>query len=196
MKKLSLIALAILSMNLLSIAQVPYNQNTIYNKGDEAIISINGIDLRVEYLNDQPSNNYTPSAPTDNNSWLWSVSRYYTGEWTAYHYAFFADNPTTVTYASNTYVLSQELWASTPNPAEVASYNGGWTCSDCSEPSEMECENNFPDDYFSFNIAQENNGGDNTTPPNSNGGGALVSSLGSKFVSLNQERKCNTPFSI
>ena len=174
-----------------------YNPSTNYKKGDVVDVTINGVDVPVVYMNDNPSSNYTPSTPYDmNNAWLWSVASSYTGEWVPFHYVLSENENITVHYGGKTYVLLQEMWPSSPTPSEAAASGWGWQCLDCETSSVDACPNPFATDYFPISLAQQNNGFDRTTPPNASGEAGIVSGQGSSFVNINQERSCQTPFAL
>ncbi|MBO7053799.1 MAG: hypothetical protein J6W37_00260 [Bacteroidales bacterium] len=174
-----------------------YDPEKIYQKGDETEITINGVDVSIVYLNDSPSSNFVPSTPYDNNnSWLWSVSGSYKGEWVPFHYVLFDGVETEVQYAGNTYKLLQEMWPSSPSPSVASADNWGWECQDCAGSSVGQCRNPYSTDYYPISLAQLNNGADNTTPPNASGDAETISGLGGDFVNINQERSCNTPFAL
>jgi hypothetical protein len=169
-----------------------YNPNKSYVKNEETTITINGVLVTVVYLNDSPSSNFNPSTPYDpNNGWLWSISKNYTGEWVPYHYALFADKPTTVTFSGFTYKLTQEVWPSAPNPSAAT---WAWTCLNCSQI--VTCSNSITTDYFPIALAKQNNGKDNTTPPNASGGAGIVAGQDGNFLNINQIRSCNTPLAL
>ena len=169
-----------------------YDTNTVYHKGDEVIININGIDLTIVYLNDNPTSFYSSSTPYNTaNAWLWSVSKNYIGEWAPFHYVLFSDKATIVKYAGNTYQLQVEVW---PNNTDPSVNNWAWSCLDCSEI--VTCSNNYATDYFPLTLAKQNNGADNTTPPNASGGASIVYGQGGNFVNINQQRNCNTPLAL
>ena len=169
-----------------------YDPNKSYVKNEETTITINGILVTVVYLNESPSSNFNPSTPYDpNNGWLWSISKNYTGEWVPYHYALFADKPTTVTFSGLTYQLTQEVWPNTPNPSAAT---WAWTCLNCSNI--VTCSNNITTDYFPIALAKQNNGKDNTTPPNASGGAGIVAGQDGNFLNINQIRSCNTPLAL
>lgn len=174
-----------------------YNPETVYQKGDEVTITINGIQVPIVYLNDSPSSQFNPSTPYDaNNSWLWSVSGNYTGEWVPFHYVLQDSRDITITYAGNTYKLLQEMWPTSATPSVASSEQWGWECLDCKESSIGSCPNSYVTDYFPISLAQQNNGADNTSPANASGNGEIVAGQGGNFININQLRSCNTPFSL
>lgn len=184
---------ACFSINLSLFADT-YSPDVVYTKGDGVTVTINGTTITVVYLNDSPSSNFMPSTPYDvNNGWLWSVSPNYTGEWVAYHYVLFPENPTTVMHAGNTYRLLTEVWASTTSPA---SNSWAWECLDCEMSSAQSCPNPFATDYFPISLAQQNNGADNTSPVNANGHGGIVQGQDGRFIDIGQQRECQTPLSL
>jgi hypothetical protein len=188
--------IACIIISLVSFADT-YNPNTIYSKGDEAIITINGEEVLIEYINNQPSSQHATSTPYDlKNAWLWSVSSSYSGEWVPFHYILFPDRATQVQYGGNTYELQQEMWTNSPTPAVASQNNEGWACIDCSESSASTCPNVYSADYFPLLLAQQNNGYDETTPVNYSGNANIISGQGGYFMNINQQRKCRTPLAL
>lgn len=191
-----LVSITMSSTLISSVFADTYNPETVYNKGDETTITINGIQVPIIYLNNSPSSTFTQSTPYDaNNSWLWSVSANYKGEWVPFHYTM-QDNDITVLYAGNTYKLLQEMWPTSASPSVAASESWGWECVDCKESSANTCPNAYSTDYYPISLAQQNNGADNTSPANASGNGGIVAGQGGNFININQLRSCNTPLAL
>lgn len=200
MKKNSILGIVLGTMICFGTSSVnaeTYSPDSVYHKGDEVSITLNGKEVKVVYLNDAPSSSFNPSTPLDvNNGWLWSVSKNYTGEWVPYHYVLFEDEATTVTYSGNTYKLIQEMWPTSSSPSVASSEGWGWQCLDCATSSSETCQSPYATDYFPISLAQLNNGNDNTTPPNASGNAGTIQGQGGKFININQERSCNTPLAL
>ena len=174
-----------------------YSQESVYKKGDEVTITLNGQEVLLVYLNDAPSSSFNPSNPYEaHNSWLWSVSSNYDGEWVPYHYAMFAGKQTKVQYSGHTYQLLQEMWPTSSSPSVASGEGWGWQCLDCTKSSVETCQSPYATDYYPISLAQLNNGNDNTTPPNASGNAEIIAGQGGDFININQERSCNTPFSL
>jgi hypothetical protein len=192
MKSLKLVTLlcvfSIFALNAYS--QDTYNPATVYIKGNTVDITINGVLITVEYLDNQPSSTYTPSTPYNTtNAWLWAVPAGYSGAWTAYHYKYDSQLPTIVTFLGYMYRLKQEIYPDASNPSVA---NWAWECINCGESSASTCPPTYSTGYFPLNTAQLNNGNDNTTPVNASGGGSIVGGM----VRLTQERMCQTPLPL
>ena len=93
-----------------------YDSSIDYKKGDVVTFSINNTPVTLEYINDISTKSIGYDANPNNAQHLWSVSRHYTGNWVPYHYVFFPDKATTITYSGFTYQLTNEVWPSASNP--------------------------------------------------------------------------------
>ncbi len=189
-KTLSLLSIILFAF-LTSFGQDTYDVNAVYSKGDQVKITINGVQITVEYVHEQPSSNFPASTPYNTSfNWLWAVPAGYSGDWVAYKYLYSSTEQTIVSHKGYLYSLKQEIWADAPSP-DLGDW--AWKCENCDPSAAETCPAAYTTGFFPLNVAQQNNGADNTGPVNDKGEGRIMSN---GMIRLDQERMCQTPLPL